>query len=139
MNTPAKAARGVSWRGPCVKVPQGIWTFVKRERFCTKTLWRGVCYLYIYMYICMYVYEHMRIHIRTHAHVHTRTQPRTHAVLTVESNVEMGLKLGVTVMREGRGRLLVHHFFLKKECLFSRDLNTLKKSDFLTQTTSPTR
>ena len=30
MNTPAKAARGASRRGPCVKVSQGIWTFVKR-------------------------------------------------------------------------------------------------------------
>jgi len=30
MNTPAKAARGASRRGPCVKVPQGILTFVKR-------------------------------------------------------------------------------------------------------------
>ena len=30
MNTPAKAARGAIRRGPCVKVPQGIWTFVKR-------------------------------------------------------------------------------------------------------------
>jgi len=30
MNTPAKAARGTSRRGPCVKDPQGIWTFVKR-------------------------------------------------------------------------------------------------------------
>jgi len=30
INTPAKAARGASRRGPFVKVPQGIWTFVKR-------------------------------------------------------------------------------------------------------------
>jgi len=30
MNTPAKAVRGASRRGPCVKVPQGIWIFVKR-------------------------------------------------------------------------------------------------------------
>ena len=30
MNTPAKAARGASRRGPCVKVPQVILSFVKR-------------------------------------------------------------------------------------------------------------
>jgi len=30
MNTPVKTARGASRRGPCVKVPQGILTFVKR-------------------------------------------------------------------------------------------------------------
>jgi len=30
MNAPAKAARGASRRGPCVKVPQDIWTFLKR-------------------------------------------------------------------------------------------------------------
>jgi len=30
MNTPVKAARGAGRRGPSVKVPQGIWTFVKR-------------------------------------------------------------------------------------------------------------
>jgi len=30
MNTPAKVARGAGRRGPSAKVPQGIWTFVKR-------------------------------------------------------------------------------------------------------------
>jgi len=30
MNTPAKEARGAGRRGPSVKVPHGIWTFVKR-------------------------------------------------------------------------------------------------------------
>ena len=29
MNAPAQAARGARRRGPCVKVLQGIWTFVK--------------------------------------------------------------------------------------------------------------
>jgi len=33
MNTPAKVVWGASRIGPCVKVPQGIWTFVNPQRF----------------------------------------------------------------------------------------------------------
>jgi len=44
-----------------------------------------------------------------------------------------------TVVRGGRGGVLVHYYFLKKKCSFARDMNTQKNRDFLTQITSPTR
>jgi len=57
MNTPAKVARGAGRRGPTVKVPQGIWTFVKRLKdlklfgeILANTLWRDVCYLHTCVY-----------------------------------------------------------------------------------------
>jgi len=56
MNTTAEAGRGAGRRGPSVKVPQGIWTFVKRlkdpklfGRFWTKTL----CVFYLSPHMCV--------------------------------------------------------------------------------------
>jgi len=63
MNTPVKAARGASRRGPCVKVPHGILTFVKRLKdpklfgeILDKDTVEGrvlPIYIYVYMYVCI--------------------------------------------------------------------------------------
>jgi len=41
-------------------------------------------------------------------------------------------------VREGRGGVLVHHYFLKKKMLIFERLEHQKNRDFLTQITSPT-
>jgi len=90
MNTPAKAARGAGRRGPCVKVPQSFFTFVKHLKvpklfgeILDKDAVEGrVLPIYICIFVCMYMnicaYKYAHMHTCTHAPTHARTYARTH-------------------------------------------------------------